>query len=217
MYYSTQSAISTTFSFPQRVFFYVVLVIICMLTISYLYVPNFVTQQIECSKWCVIDDVLMNLYGISDLRDGIMKQVTDSINLWEYSGKEEKVFAFSGSKNNTTSLSYVLRIKLQNAALPTIMITTQKGKAVSYVIMKDYINVENIYRKEKTPLVTNPIVLSSWSCDMITSLNYRLWWGTHADCTLSKYTQEDIMLDEESELYLFFVTRYDGMVSVSYK
>lgn len=81
MYYSNQSVLSTSFSFSQRILFYLVVVVVSIIGISYLYIPNFVAQQFDCNQECLINDVIMDLYGMSDVTDGIMKQINSSQHL----------------------------------------------------------------------------------------------------------------------------------------
>lgn len=214
---SIEPIVGSSFSFLEKAFFYFLIIIACSIGISYLYSPNFIRNFLYCEDSCIIDNLLWDLYGISDINDGIMKQATDSLQLWSYNGKGEADFLLSGS-DQSKNISYVVRIQVDDYILPSITITNDtEWNVVSYLIMKNFVDAKNLYRKLESPLLTKPVILWSWSCSVISSLDTLFTNSVGSSCGTSKYTQENILFDEQSELYLFFITRYNGKVRISYK
>ncbi len=165
--------VGSSFSFLEKAFFYILIIIACSVGISYLYSPHSIRNYFYCEDDCIIDRLLWDLYGISDINDGIMKQATDSLQLWYYDGKGEAEFLLSGS-DQSQNISYVVRIVVDDYLLPNITITNDtEWNVVSYLIMKNFLDAKNLYRKLESPLLTKPVILWSWSCSVISSLDTR--------------------------------------------
>lgn len=49
---------------------------------------------------------------------------------------------------------------------------------------------------------------------MIVPSDYSVGEHQSNTCNLSRYLQEDAIMSDESEIYLFFVTQYDSLVTI---